>query len=186
VATLLYNEGADALNLGDLESAEARFKEALAAKPDLYQAHNGLMVLYARKNDWAAAAAQAEKLLANDPQNLRGLRLRHDAYTRLGDKAKEKEAFDALSKADPAALAGALLDSGIDKFNANDVTGAIADLDQVLELDPDRAAAHYYLGLSYTNTSKPDLAKKHLQRFLELAPEDPNAAGAREMLKFLK
>jgi tetratricopeptide (TPR) repeat protein len=186
VATLLFNEGAEALKVGDLDSAEKRFEEALAAQPELYQATEALMVVYARRNDWAKAAAQAEKTLARDPTNLRALRLRHDAYGRLGDQAKEKEAFDALAKADPKALAGALLDSGIAKFNANDTAGAIADLVQVVAIEPDRALAHYYLGLCYTNSSKPAEAKTHLQRFLELAPDDPNAAGAREMLKYLK
>jgi tetratricopeptide (TPR) repeat protein len=125
-------------------------------------------------------------VLARDPNDLRALRLRHDAYGRLGDKAKEKEAFEALAKADPKALASALLDSGIAKFNANDSAGAIADLTQVVEIAPESANAHYYLGLCYANTSKPAEAKTHLQRFIELAPDDPNAGAAREMLKYLK
>ena len=186
VATLLFNEGAEALKVGDLDSAQSRFEEALAAQPELHQATDALMIVYARKGDWAKAAAQAEQAIARDPANLRALRLRHEAYGHLGDQAKVKEAFDALAKADPAALAGALLDSGIAKFNANDTQGAIADLSRVVEIDPKSALAHYYLGLCYTNTSKPDLAKTHLQRFLELAPDNPNAAGAREMLKYLK
>lgn len=186
VATLLFNEGAEALKVGDLDSAQSRFEEALAAQPELYQASDALMIVYARKGDWAKAAAQAEQTVARDPANLRALRLRHEAYGHLGDQAKEKEAFDALAKADPGALAGALLDAGIAKFNANDMQAAIADLSRVVEIDPKRATAHYYLGLCYTNTSKPDLAKTHLQRFLELAPDNPNAAGAREMLKYLE
>jgi tetratricopeptide (TPR) repeat protein len=186
VATLLFNEGAEALKVGDLDSAQLRFEEALVAQPELHQATDALMVVYARKGDWAKAAAQAETTLARDPGNLRALRLRHEAYGRLGDKAKEKEAFDALAKTDPKALSGALLDSGIAKFNANDTAGAIGDLTQVVAIEPDRALAHYYLGLCYTNSSKPAEAKTHLQRFLELAPDDPNAAGAREMLKYLK
>lgn len=186
VAVLLFNEGAEALKVGDLDSAQSRFEEALAAKPDLHQATDALMIVYARKGDWANAAAQAEKAIAHDPANLRALKLRHEAYTKVGDAAKAKEALDALVKVDPAAVTGSLLDAGIAKFNANDVQGAIADLSRVVELEPNRAVAHYYLGLCYTNTSKPDLAKTHLQRFLELAPADPNAAGAREMLKYLK
>ncbi len=186
VATLLFNEGAEALKLGDLDNAQSRFEEALVAQPELHQATEALMIVYARKSDWAKAAAQAEQTIAHDPANLRALRLRHEAYGHLGDQAKEKEAFEALARADPKALAGALLDSGIAKFNANDIEGAVADLSRVVEIEPAAASAHYYLGLCYTNTSKPDQAKTHLQRFLELAPDDPNAAGAREMLKYLK
>jgi tetratricopeptide (TPR) repeat protein len=186
VATLLFNEGAEALKLGDLDSAQSRFEEALAAQPDLVQANDALMLVYARKNDWTNAVAQADQVLAKDPKNLRALRLRHDAYTKLGDTAKAKEALDALAAADPGALAGSLVDSGMAKFNANDAAGAIADLSKAIELDPKRAQAQYYLGLAYANTGKNDQAKTHLQQFLELAPNDPNAQGAREMLKYLK
>ena len=64
--------------------------------------------------------------------------------------------------------------------------GAIADFEQVAELDPEHASAHYYLGLCYTNTAETSQAKAHLHRFLELAPDDSNAAAAREMLKYLE
>jgi tetratricopeptide (TPR) repeat protein len=186
VAVLLFNEGAEAVRVGDLDSAERRFLEALEAKPDLAQANDALMVVYSRKNDWANAAAQADKVLARDSANLRALRMRYEAYSHLGDEEKKQQAFDALAKADPASLVGAFFDSGIAKFNANDTPGAIADFSRVVELKPEHASAHYYLGLCYANASKPDLAKTHLQRFLELAPNDANASTAREMLKYLK
>jgi tetratricopeptide (TPR) repeat protein len=186
VATLLYNEGAESLKVGDLEGAQARFEEALVAQPDLRQADEALMVVYGRKNDWAKAAAQAEKVIAADPKNLRALRTRREAYAKLGDSAKEKEALDALAQADPTALAASLLDSGISKFNQNDTAGAIADLSRSIELDPKRPTAHYFLGMCHANNGKNAEAREHLQKFLELAPDDPNAAGAREMLKYLK
>jgi tetratricopeptide (TPR) repeat protein len=186
VAILLFNEGAEAVKVGDLDNAERRFVEALQAQPDLVQAIDALMIVYARKKDWTNAAAQAEKVLATDPDNLRALRVRHDAYAQLGDQEKAKLALDALAKADPTALAGSFFDAGIAKFNANDSAGAIADFSKVIELDPGHATAHYYLGLCYTSASKPDLAKTHLERFLELAPNDANAATAREMLKYLE
>jgi tetratricopeptide (TPR) repeat protein len=186
VAVLLFNEGAEAVKVGDLDNAERRFVEALTAKPDLHQAIDALMIVYARKNDWANAAAQAEKVLANDPASLRALRIRHEAYAKLGDTEKAKQALEALAKADPTALIGSFFDAGVAKFNANDAQGAIADFTEVVELDADHATAHYYLGLCYTSTSKPDLAKTHLERFVALAPNDANAASAREMLKYLK
>jgi tetratricopeptide (TPR) repeat protein len=186
VAILLFNEGAEAVKVGDLDNAERRFVEALTAKPDLHQAIDALMIVYARKNDWANAATQADKVLANDPASLRALRIRHEAYAKLGDTEKAKQALDALAKADPKALIGSFFDAGVAKFNANDSEGAIADFTKVIELDADYATAHYYLGLCYTSASKPDLAKTHLERFVALAPNDANAAAAREMLKYLK
>jgi tetratricopeptide (TPR) repeat protein len=144
------------------------------------------MIVYARRGDWANAAAQAEKVLANDPASHRALRVRYDAYSELGDGEKAKQALAALAKADPTALIGSFFDAGVAKFNANDSQGAIADFTRVIEIDPDHATAHYYLGLCYTNASKPALAKTHLERFVALAPGDANAATAREMLQYLK
>ena len=186
VAPLLFNEGADALKVGDLETAEKRFVDALEAQPDLAPALHALMILQVRREDWQQAAQRAEQLLALEPQNALALRARWDAYRNLGEAERAEAAFEALAEVDRTALADSLLEAGIATFNAGDAQGAIADLARAAEIDPDRAIAHYYLGLCYTNTGQPALARTHLQRFVELAPDDPNAASAREMLKYLE
>ncbi|HVS66385.1 MAG TPA: tetratricopeptide repeat protein [Thermoanaerobaculia bacterium] len=183
---LLFNEGADAAAVGDLATAERRFLEALEVQPDLHQAVDALMVVYARRGEWRKAAERAEQMLERDPSNERALRVRYEAYREIGDAEKEKEALAALARVDSAALASAFLETGLAKFDAGDVAGAIVDLEKVVELAPDVASAHYYLGLCYTNTGEPTKAKARLERFVELAPNDPNAASAREMLRYLE
>jgi tetratricopeptide (TPR) repeat protein len=56
---------------------------------------------------------------------------------------------------------------------------------KVLEVDPNYALAHYYLGLINVGLGASAEAKAHLERFLELAPNDQEAKSAREMLGYL-
>jgi Flp pilus assembly protein TadD len=56
---------------------------------------------------------------------------------------------------------------------------------KVLELDPNHARAHYFLGLVLMREGAKQEAKRHLQRFLELAPTDPDAATAKGAIQYL-
>jgi Flp pilus assembly protein TadD len=58
---------------------------------------------------------------------------------------------------------------------------ARAELLEVLEIEPDRARAHYMLGLIYAqdDTAK---AREHFERFIALAPEAPEVATAKQLL----
>ena len=132
-----------------------------------------LMIVYSRKNDWANAAAQAEKVLATDPQNLRALRVRHDAYKRLGDKAKEKEAFDALAKADPAALAGRSSTPASTSSTPTTPRARSPILDRWPSSSP-IAPPRTTTSASATPTpTKPDLAKTHLSDSSSSRPAIP-------------
>jgi len=57
---------------------------------------------------------------------------------------------------------------------------------KALELDPDDAGIHYNLGILYEDDLKNRIeARKHYERFLELAPHDPDAPTVREWLSLL-
>lgn len=76
-------------------------------------------------------------------------------------------------------------DRGIKLYNAGDLAGAREQFKKVLEIDAKHARAHYYLGLCLISTEENSAAKQHLRRFLELAPDDPEAQSAKQMLEFL-
>ena len=61
-ATLLYNEGVEALNVGDRKSAKQRFQELLEFSPDFAPALSALAVLQINDREFEAAAATAEKM----------------------------------------------------------------------------------------------------------------------------
>ena len=62
----------------------------------------------------------------------------------------------------------------------------MAAYEKALELEPEMARAHYRLGLAYLSAGELERARNHLTRFIELQPEDPEAATAREMLGYLR
>jgi tetratricopeptide (TPR) repeat protein len=58
---------------------------------------------------------------------------------------------------------------------------------KALALDPDDAGTHYNLGVLYDDNLRNRLkARKHYERFLELAPQDPDAARVAEWLTTMR
>ena len=63
---------------------------------------------------------------------------------------------------------------------------AAADLEKAIELDPDNAHAHYYAGLAYNGLKRPDQMVKQFQVFLRMAPNAPEAAKVRSVLRAVR
>ncbi len=70
-------------------------------------------------------------------------------------------------------------------YDANDMERAKARFTKVIQVDPNNAKAHYYLGLIYVGEGANAEAKRSLERFVALAPDDPEAATASELIVFL-
>ncbi len=185
-AARVYNTGVAAVRANDAATAVARFEKALVIDPTLTAAHIVLGDILLNRKDYAQAAAHAEQALSLEPGNARGLALRYDAYRGLGDAAKAQEAFEALKAADPKALALSSFKQGQELFDAGDMQGAIAAYERAVAADPGHARAHYQLAVSCVNAGDNARAKEHLQRFLEIAPDDADAATAMELLAYLE
>jgi len=64
----------------------------------------------------------------------------------------------------------------------NDAQGAADEYEAALIADPKLADAHYELGVLYAEKlSEPISALYHLDRYLKLAPQSPNASAARDL-----
>ena len=185
-AAMLYNEGVASLRLGDDVSAEARLLEALVIDSNLAPAVKALAVIYGRRGDWGKTAAAAERFVALESDDSIVLRLLWEAYRGLGDSEKEAEARQALASVDPLPIAQDLFDRGADLFSAGRIDDAIAEIQAGLEFNPKHPRAHYQLGLCYLSQAKNADAIEHLEKFLELAPDDSEAESAREMLSYLE
>ena len=185
-AIVAYNEGAQLFNSGDVDGAIAKFELAAQTDPKLAPAPSILARLYVQKQVWDKAAAAAESALALDPTDAKAAFARFEAYQALGDKEKSQAAFADLQRIDPKGAASSLYDKGKALFDAGQVEAAVKTLNESATLDPTHARVHYQLGLCYANTGEYGKAKAELKRFIELAPEDPEAAVAQEMLKGLR
>lgn len=185
VARRVYNRGVALLKSDQREEAMRRFEQAAEIDPGLAVVHSTLANIYLTHRDYEKALAAAERILDRDPQNPEALTIKMEAYRGLGDKAKADEVAQALGAADPGGAAQTFYRQGQALFNAGNTQEAVAALDKSIAADPGYAASHYLLGLAHANLGDSATAKRHLQRFLELAPDHEDATTAREMLKYL-
>jgi uncharacterized protein HemY len=55
-------------------------------------------------------------------------------------------------------------------------------LQEALKKVPDNPTFHYHLGLTYQKERKPERARQHLERALQINPKSPEAAEIRKAL----
>lgn len=184
-AKRLHNEGVAFTKAGDNASAFGKFQEALTLDPNLQESLLGLATAGLKIGKNAEAADAAETVLKSDPGNEKALRLRYNACLALGDRARLADALVGLAKVEPVAARDGLLQLGFDAYDKGDMDQARKRFLQVLSLDPNQPLAHFYLGIALVNAGSTADARTHLERFLELAPNNPEAESAREMLRAL-
>jgi len=202
-AVRIYNLGADASRAGQNAEAIADLKRAIEIDPKMEPAYSGIANVYYNQKNYPEALSTVDKLLELNPANTEAFRIRADVYRRMaaeaashGDKAKAKE-LEAKSQQAKAAVSGhaakalaggspdAVFNQGVGLFNANDIAGATQAFEKVLEMKPGHPRAHYMLGLCYVNQGNSAKAREYLSKFIQLAPNDPDAKTAKEMLQSL-
>ena len=105
-----------------------------------------------------------------------------------GKKQSWPEAAAAMKKAidlkatDPIVL----FNYAVYAQNSGDVVAAEAAYLKTVELDPKRALAYYQLGLIAVGREQNDAAIGHFEKFLELAPTDPQAEAAKGVIEALR
>lgn len=184
-AVRVFNQGAEAARVGDLDMARTFFEQAAELDPELAPAHAALARVYLDLGEHEKSAASAEEALGLDPSLSDLQKVRYEAYRRSGDEEKAKEVFAEMAEADPQGLAQTLYERGREAFNAGNTAQALTAFEQALQADDGFARAHYMLGLCYTNAGESAKAKEHLQRFIELAPDDPEVETAQQMIDYL-
>lgn len=163
-----FNEGVTAYQSGDLTTAEERFRKAVELKPDLAEGYSALAGVLLDEKKYDDAAQAAEKLLELDPQNVRGLEMRYDAYQGAGDEAKAKEALTALEAVDTGENAAVrVYNEGAEAARMGDVKRAQERFLKAVELNPNLGAAHFALAALYLRQ----------QKFADAAQEAEKAAA---------
>jgi tetratricopeptide (TPR) repeat protein len=181
----VFNQGAMASQKGDYKLAEAKFREAIELDPNLAEAHAALASALYVQLKFQEALASADQALALKPGIASGLRQRFLALDGLGKGEESGVAWEAYSKVDAKAALDLLSKRAETDFTDGNVDKAVAALNKVLGIDPNFADAHLRLGLVFSGTDVAK-AKTHLKRFLELAPQHPEASTARDILEYLK
>lgn len=184
-AKRIHNEGAQLANSGDHETAYRKFEEALEVNPNLDVALLGLATAAAETGRNQQAADAAEAVLATDPENEAALRIRFNAALAIGDEELIVDALSGLAAVEPEVAHNGLLKLAFDAYDGDDMEAAIDRFRRVLEVDPSDARCHYYLGLIHVNRGENQRAMSHLRKFVAIAPDDPEAATAQDLLSYL-
>lgn len=184
-AKRIHNEAVALVKGGDNAGAFAKFQEALAVDPTLQPSLLGLATAGLKIGRNADAATAAESVLETDPSNQQALRLRYNACLTLGDGDRLFDALVGLMAVEPAVASKGLLKLAFDAYDANDKGRAKQRFLKVLEFEPNQPLVHYYLGMLCVAEGAVSDARKHLERFIALAPNSPEAATARDIVKQL-
>lgn len=184
-ARRVFNVGAAYARENKSDEAIAYFERVLTIDPELSRAHSILGSLKLNQGRNEEALTHAETLLATEPQAPRGLQVRYLALRRLGRTEEADAALTEFRSVAPEILVESFLNEGVHLFEAGEVGRAIDALKLAVEVEPDNAEVNYRLGLAYLSAEQPALAKTHLAKFIELAPDNPEVAAAQEMMKYL-
>ena len=107
------------------------------------------------EQDWWSAVVEAEELLDQHPGDAPALLRLGEALLELPDSEGAAQAYGQYLKVqrppEPSALSG----MAVARFDLCEMTGCIEVAREAIRLDPDQAAAHYYLGLALERTDGP-------------------------------
>jgi len=184
-AKRIYNEGIVELKAGDKDAAFAKFEQALQADPNLEAALFAVATTGMETGRLEEAAAAAQTILEQDPGNADALRIRYNAALQLDDEQMLMDALVGLAPVEPEAAKKGLWLMAMTAYNANDNERSKERFEKVLLVDPGNAQAHYLLGLVYLGEDNKEMTTEHLERFIELAPDDPDAAAAKDILAYI-
>ena len=184
-AIKLYNQGSNAFNSGDYDTAELFFTNALEKKPDLVSALGGLAKVLSQRGDHVRAVEYAEQVAAagEDMENMN--QILYAGYDALGMEDKAEAALKALQATDMGKAGKNMFNKAADFFNSGQIPEAQAELEKLLVADPNHPEANYMLGICYAGTD-PAKAKVQFEKFLSLVPDHADAPTAQEMLQYLE
>lgn len=104
---------------------------------------------------------------------------------RLPTPAATKAPAKELTPAEKQAKAKSLTEKGLAKLDGGDAAKAIVLFKQALAADPAYGQAHLGLGTAYMLLGDNAAAKRSLRKFLQVAPGDPLAGQAAQLLETL-
>jgi Tfp pilus assembly protein PilF len=173
--------------IGEKKYAEARaeYEKALAVLPDSAPIWKGIAQTYHAEGNTAKAEESLRKVVQFDPADTDAQILLADSLINQGKTAEGKAVLDGLTPGavkDPAIYTNL----AIVFMNKSKPEEARAYMTKAIDLDPSLADSYYYRGLASVQAKKNAEAKADFTKYLELAPNGPQAKEVKEMLQALK
>lgn len=177
-----YERGNSEMQRGKIEVAILRYENALTIAPAMYPALNNLGNAYLRAGQLPKAETVFRRALSADPQAAEPcVNLGHLFYEQKRYDEAEKFLLQGLERSPQSALGHFLLGSTYARLG--DAKKAETNLREALDEDePEVAMAHLELANLYLNTNRLRGAREHLEAFLRVRPQDPQAEHVRQIL----
>lgn len=185
-AKKVYNEGVQLLKAGDEEGAYAKFQDAVEFDPNLRVAQLAVATTALKVEHNAEAAAAAQAILDENPQDQEAIRIRYNACLALGDDAMLIDALVGLADLEPQIARDGLWRLALESYDGGDMAQSQVRFRKVLEVDPNYPWANYLLGLVLMGEGDNEEAIRYLERFVQLAPDDPEAPSAKDLVEYLR
>jgi len=178
--------------LGSALAALGRNDEAIAAFGDeiglasdqkiLIFAHLNRQNLYAQAKQWEQAAQELEAVVALDPNQLQAYGDMASLYLRAGNS---EAAARVLQQGEAAGFVSSphYYSLGARLYRDEKYEAASQAFRKALEIEPGMARAEKSLAAALEQLGQDQEALEHLKRYLELAPDAPDAAEIREKVR---
>lgn len=165
--------------------ARAEYEKALAILPDSAPLWKGIAQTYHAEGNSAKEEESLRKVVQLEPGDTEAQILLADNLINQGKTAEGKAILDGLA---PGAVRdpGVYTNLAIVFMNKGKPEDARAYMTKAIELDPAVADSYYYRGLANIQAKKTAEAKADFAKYLELAPNGPQAKEVKEMLQALK
>jgi len=181
-----YNAGGEAFQAGDKPAALINFRRAAELDPTLIDAHHAIATMELANGNHEVSAEAASRALALGSEDIRTLRVLYDAYDALGRTDDLIEIAPRLAAIDPDFGGAKLVEQAAALWNAGQAERAVSLSRAALAVDPNIGRAYYFIGLDHLSKGESSQAKAALSKFIDMAPDDAEAATAREMLTYIE
>lgn len=192
-------ERARALNqAGKHQEAVDELLPVLERDPSKWVAHAELAVAYASLNRTKDAINEYMTAIELNPTHPALYNNLGQLYMQLGRTDEAREQFEIAAELSGETGYKFYYNLAVTFYNNNDMKSAIEPLRKVLELQPDHANAHFFLGVCLYATAEtkneggeiktilPPGTREHFERYLELQPNGPHADNARAYLQAIE
>jgi len=174
---------------GDDEQALAEFQAELAAGSTEPQVvHDSWMhvaIVASDLEQWDVAKEALNHLIELNPNDV----VAYSQLIELAIRQGQGDEAERLLDSAPAELKNDPVthyNLGVQHWNVGDAAGAARSFEKAVELDPTMVDAWRQLGLAEANLGENGKAVEHLKKYLELAPDAPDAAGLRQYVEKLE
>lgn len=185
-AISVFNEGVAILESGDNAAALEKFREASGIDPDFIAAANATAAIAMELESFAVAADAAENLVRLQPDNITAVSTAYFAELMIADMDRLIPAARRLAEANPEVASSEMVQHAQVLYENENFAGSRSLLEVIIEANPDLAGAQLQLGLTCNMLGDTECAKAALARYLEIAPDGPDAETARSLLDYLR